>query len=54
VVVGGKIEFRSIQLGIRVGDEVEVLSGLDGSETVVLARAGGLKSGQSIEVMVKK
>jgi RND family efflux transporter MFP subunit len=54
VVVGGKIEFRSIQLGLRVGDDVEVLSGLDGSETVVLARAGGLKSGQNVEVMVKK
>ena len=54
VVEGGKIEFRSIQLGIRVGDEVEVLSGLDGSETVVLARAGSLKAGQSIEVILKK
>ena len=54
IVVGGKIEFRSIQLGLRVDDDVEVLSGLDGSETVVLARAGGLKPGQSVEVMIKK
>jgi hypothetical protein len=53
-VVGGKIEFRPLQLGLRVGDDVEVLSGLSGEEIVVLARAAGLKAGQSVEVLVKK
>lgn len=54
LVIDGKILSRSIQLGIRVGDDVEVLSGLDASETVVLARAGGLKDGQSVEILKKK
>jgi len=54
VVVDGKIQFRPIELGMRVGDEVEVQSGLDGSETVVLLRAGSLQEGQSIEVIEKK
>jgi hypothetical protein len=54
LVVDGKIEFRPIQTGLRVGDEFEIVSGLDGTETVVLARAGGLKAGQSVEVLAKK
>jgi RND family efflux transporter MFP subunit len=54
LVMDGKIVTRSIQLGIRVGDDVEVLSGLDASETVVLARAGGLKNGQGVEILTKK
>ncbi|RLS72312.1 MAG: efflux RND transporter periplasmic adaptor subunit [Planctomycetota bacterium] len=54
LVVDGKIEFRPIQTGLRVADEFEIVSGLVGTETVVLARAGGFKAGQSVEVLVKK
>lgn len=54
LVSDGKIAFQPIKLGMKVGDDVEILSGLDGSETVVLARAATLKTGQSIEVLVKK
>jgi len=54
LVVGGKVELRPIKLGLRVGDDVEVVSGLDGSEMMVLARAGGLKAGQSVEIPLKK
>lgn len=54
LIVDGKIEFRPIKLGLKVADDIEVVSGLDGTETVVLARAGGLKAGQSVEVLVKK
>jgi len=54
LIVDGKVELRPIKLGLKVADDVEVSSGLDGSETVVLARAGGLKAGQSVEVLVKK
>lgn len=52
-VVEGKIQHRPIQLGLRVGDDVQIVSGLDGSETIVMLRAGGLKPDQSVEVIVK-
>ncbi len=51
LVVEGKIQYRPIELGLRVGDEVEVKDGLDGSETVVLLRAGLLQIGQTVEVI---
>ena len=51
IVVDARIEYRPIGLGLRVGDEVEVKSGLEGNETVVLLRAGALQAGQSIEVI---
>ena len=54
VVQDGKIEQRAIQLGLRVGDEVEIQSGLEGNETVVLLRASTLQPGQSVEVISKK
>ncbi len=54
VVVDGKIQHRPIELGMRVGDEVEIESGLDVNETVVLLRAGSLQNGQAIEVIPQK
>lgn len=54
VVVSGKIERRPIQLGLRTGEEVEITSGLDGTETVVLARAASLQEGQKVEIIAKK
>ena len=53
VVADGKIQFRPIELGLRVADEVEVKSGLEGNEMVVLLRAASLQDGQSIEVIEK-
>ena len=53
VVVDGKIQHRPIELGLRVGGEVEIKAGLDGSETVVLVGAGSLQPGQAVEVIVK-
>ncbi len=53
-VSDGKIRHTPITLGLRVGDEVQVLSGLNGNESVVLARAGGLTMNQPVEVLVKK
>jgi RND family efflux transporter MFP subunit len=50
-VESGKIERQSIQLGLRFGDEVEVLSGLDVGRVVVLARAESLSQGQAVEVL---
>jgi HlyD family secretion protein len=54
VVVDGKIQHRPIGLGLRVGDDVEVASGLDGSETVVLVRAASLVPGQAVEVITNQ
>ena len=54
VVIDGKIQHRPIELGLRAGDDVEIRSGLDGSETVVLLRAGSMQIGQSVEIIVKK
>ncbi len=49
-VVDGKIQHQPIELGLRVGDNVQVLSGLDGSETVVLVRASGLQRGRWLKL----
>jgi len=54
VVVNGKIEHRVIKLGLRVGDEVEISSGLTGDESVVLSRAGSLEVDQQVNVIQKK
>ena len=53
VVVDGKIQHRPIELGLRAGDDVEIKSGLDGSENVVLVRAGSLQTGQAVEIIRK-
>jgi RND family efflux transporter MFP subunit len=42
---------KAIALGLRSGSEVEVVSGLSGSESVVLAQAESLQPGQRVEVM---
>lgn len=54
MVTEGKIQHRPIELGLRVGDEVEIRLGLDGSETLVMARAAALQAGQEVEVLKKK
>ena len=53
-VVGGKIERRPIQLGLRSGPDIEILSGLDASQQVVLARAESLQPGQAVDVIAAK
>jgi RND family efflux transporter MFP subunit len=50
-VESGSIARRPIQLGLRIGEEVEVVSGLDAGQLVVLARAESLKQGQPVEVL---
>ncbi|MBX3420593.1 MAG: efflux RND transporter periplasmic adaptor subunit [Pirellulaceae bacterium] len=54
VVVDGKIQHQPIKLGLRVGDDVQILSGLNGNEPVVLVRANSLRSGQAVEVIAEK
>lgn len=52
VVSGGKIDRRPLELGLRSGDDVEVIRGLSESDTVVLMRAAGLQAGQEVAVTV--
>lgn len=54
VVVDGKIQHWPVELGLRAGDDLEIKSGLEGSEKVVLVRAGSLQVGQSVEIIAKK
>ncbi len=49
-VVEGKAQETPIQIGRQLGDEVEVLTGLDVGDEVILSPAGGLKTGDKVEV----
>ncbi len=51
VVSAGQIEHRPIKLGLRVKDDVEIVSGLKGPEAVVLKRAASLQPGQSVVII---
>jgi RND family efflux transporter MFP subunit len=50
-VVSGKLVRTPLTLGLRNGDDVEVVEGLAGDETVVLARAESLRHGQLVEMV---
>lgn len=50
-VESGKIARKRVELGLRSGDEVEVLSGIDSSNTIVMARSESLTPGQPVEVI---
>lgn len=54
VVVDGQTQLRELELGLKVADAVEIRSGLDGSETVVLTRANAVQPGQPVEVFPPK
>jgi membrane fusion protein (multidrug efflux system) len=41
----------SIETGIRAGDDVEVVSGLNGNEQVIGANAAAFHAGQQVEVV---
>jgi RND family efflux transporter MFP subunit len=49
-VDNGKIVREEITLGLRAGDEVEVLSGISESHQIVRDNAAALKHGQAVEV----
>ncbi|MBW3542813.1 MAG: efflux RND transporter periplasmic adaptor subunit [Planctomycetes bacterium] len=50
-VESGKLVRRPLELGLRSGDEVEVLGGIEPDDTIVLARVESLHEGQSVEVL---
>src|SRR6185295_15522356 len=51
IVEDGKIDRKKIELGLRSGGDVEVLSGVGPDQLVVLARADSLIQGQSVQVI---
>jgi RND family efflux transporter MFP subunit len=50
-VESGKIVRRPIQLGLRAGNEVEIVSGIDANQMVVMIRPESLVDGQLVEVI---
>jgi len=50
-VVAGKIDRKPVTLGLRAGDDVEIVSGLDADQLVVLARGASLQQGQPVEII---
>ncbi len=48
-LVDGKAVKTPLQLGIRVGDDFEIVSGLSDNDQVILNKATSLKDGQSVE-----
>jgi RND family efflux transporter MFP subunit len=50
-IESGKIDRKKVELGLRSGADVEVLSGLSADQLVVLARADSLVQGQAVEVI---
>jgi HlyD family secretion protein len=54
VVNDGKISHRPIELGLKVGPEVEIKSGLNASDVVVTIRGESLVDGQMVSVIAAK
>jgi RND family efflux transporter MFP subunit len=50
-VESGRIRRQPVTTGLRAGADVEILSGLDGDETVVLVRADSLEEDRPVEVI---
>jgi RND family efflux transporter MFP subunit len=48
-LVGGKAAKTPIQLGIKVGDDFEVVNGVADGDKVILNKAASLKDGQPVE-----
>jgi len=50
IVNDGKIVRRPVELGLRSGGEIEILSGIDESQMIILKQPETLKPGQSVGV----
>jgi hypothetical protein len=48
IVVDGHAQLRIVKTGKRIGDEVELVSGVDAGEPVVVDGAGNLVDGQPL------
>lgn len=47
----GQVVQLPVQLGIQVGAEVEILSGLSGTERIITANVGGFRQGQIVQAV---
>jgi hypothetical protein len=50
-LIDGKATKTLVQLGLRVGDDWEITSGIAEGDTVILNKAGTLKDAQPVEVL---
>ena len=50
VVSEGKAQLRIVKTGKRIGDEVELVSGVEAGEKIVIENASGLVDGQPLQV----
>jgi RND family efflux transporter MFP subunit len=50
-VINNRIQHTPVKLGLRSGNEIEIVSGLKGTEVVVMLRADTLKAGQPVEIL---
>ena len=53
VTVDGAIVRKGVQTGIVTPTDIEIVSGLDGSENVISANASAFKEGQKVEMIAK-
>ena len=51
-VADGKIDRKPVELGIRSGADVQIISGLKDSDQIVAKDAGGFRQGQAVEPTV--
>lgn len=49
----GKVAQVPVQLGIQAGTDVEILSGLSGSERIITANVGGFREGQTVQAITE-
>ncbi len=49
----GKVAQVPVQLGIQAGADVEILSGLSGSERIITANVGGFREGQIVQAVTE-
>ena len=54
VVDGGKVKRTPVKIGMRSGDEVEIVSGVTEQQLVVTVRPEQLTAGQQVEVTMAK
>ena len=53
-LIGGKTSKTPIQVGIKVGDDNEIVRGVAAGDTVILNKASALKDGQAVNVLEQK
>jgi HlyD family secretion protein len=48
VLRGDRVERREVRLGVRIGERIEIASGLEADESVVVDGGSGLTPGQRV------